>query len=247
MFILPSEYWEVRKTKDKGRGIFAKKDIPAGTIIGDYIGKMIRVSEEDQYEKDDSCFYLMYYHEKASIFPNKRKPGIHFINHSCEPNSYMYSYQGHTLYFALRHIFAGEELTVSYLLGPLDKDCEPCEHICKCGSETCKNLMHSTHKEYDAWSDYDNELTENVKLPRVTFGKDLPTLPKYPETIKDNTVYPLFGSANKPALTLADTKIPSRKELRMKLRETGQKLHFKKLGITVTGISDNHVICQATN
>src|SRR5476651_958428 len=110
MFILPPEYLDVRKTEDRGNGVFAKKDIPAGTIIGDYLGKLIREEEEEKYE-DEKCFYLMYYSNKASIFPDGKKPGIHLINHSCEPNTYMYTYQGRTLYFALRQIFAGEELT----------------------------------------------------------------------------------------------------------------------------------------
>lgn len=244
MFILSPEYWEVIKTKNRGKGVFAKKDIPAGSVIGDYLGKVIRESEEDKYEKDDSCFYLMYYKDTASIFPHIKKPGIHLINHSCEPNTYMYSYQGHTLYFALRKIFAGEELTVSYLLQPLDKDCEPCLHICKCGSEICSNTLHSTHQEYDAWSDFDTKLTENVKLPRAKFGEDLPMLPKYPDTIKDNAVFPLFANAKKPVIDMGNEVMLSQKELRQKIRETGQKLSFPKLGVTVLGVKADRPVVK---
>src|SRR5579871_5079449 len=125
MFLLSPDYWEIKKTKNKGKGVFAKKNIIAGTIIGDYLGKIIRKDDEEKYE-DKYGFYAMYYHGRATIFPEVKQPGIHLINHSCMPNCYMYTYQGHTLYFALRRIFAGEELTVSYLVSPLDDDCSPC-------------------------------------------------------------------------------------------------------------------------
>lgn len=244
MFTLPPEYWEARKTEEKGQGIFAKKDIPAGVVIGDYLGTLIRSSEEADYEEKHG-FYTMYYHQKASIFPNPKKPGVHTINHSCEPNTYMYTYQGRTLYFSLRKIFKGEELTVSYLISPLDEDCEPCTHFCYCDSELCSNSMHATNKVYDAWREFDEAMMKNVKLPRVKYGSQLEKLSSYPTNIPDNAVYPLFGSTHKPAVVLSDTKIPSQKELRKKIRETGQKLHFKQLGITVNGIADNHIFCKA--
>src|SRR5437899_10796595 len=122
----------------------------------------------------------MYYHERASIFPDVTQDGMHLLNHSCTPNCYMYSYKGHTLFFALRRIFAGEELAISYLINPLDESCEPCTHICKCATALCTNTMHLTQKQYDAWTTYDGAMTENVKLPRVTYGKQLERLPAYP-------------------------------------------------------------------
>lgn len=243
MFSLSPEYWEVRKTKDRGHGVFARKDIPAGIVLGDYLGKLIRVDEEEKYE-DDQCFYLMYYHDRASIFPDGKKAGIHLINHSCEPNTYMYTYQGHTLYFALRQIFAGEEITVSYLLSPLDDDCAPCPHACKCYSEICTNTMHATNKVYDKWREFDEQMMKGIKLPRVKYNTELTKLPHYPTSISDNAIYPLFGSTNKPPVSLPDTKVPSQKILRKTIRETGQQLYFPKLGLNIMGISDNHLICK---
>lgn len=244
MFLLSLDYWEIQTTKHKGRGVFAKKDIAAGTIIGDYLGKLIRKDDEDKYEEKYG-FYAMYYHERATVFPDVKKPGIHLINHSCTPNCYMYTYQGHTLYFALRHIFAGEELNVSYLVSPLDDDCSPCTHLCKCGSDLCTNTMHTTTRQYDTWSDFDNENMKDIKLPRVTYGKDLEKLSSYPEAIPDNPVYPLYGYGNKPPYLREEKKLPSQTKIRKLIRETGQELQFSNLGITIRGVVDNQLIAKA--
>ncbi|MDO8341371.1 MAG: SET domain-containing protein, partial [Candidatus Woesebacteria bacterium] len=136
MFLLKKSYWEVKKTKNRGYGVFIKEKIIKGTIIGDYIGKVIETSKYD-LKNDKKGLYLMYYTDKAAIYPNLKKLGIHLLNHSCKPNCWIYTYCGHTLFFAIRNIKAGEELTISYLLPPKDTTCNPCTHNCRCGSKTC--------------------------------------------------------------------------------------------------------------
>ena len=108
MFLIPEDHWEVRCTKEKGKGIFAKKEIKAGTIIGDYLGKIIKTAEYD-LDKDKKGLFLMYFTDRASIYPDLKKPGIHLLNHSCSPNCWIYTFKGHTLFFALRKIEPGEE------------------------------------------------------------------------------------------------------------------------------------------
>ena len=59
MCLLKDADWEVKKTKEKGRGVFCKKEIKAGTVIGDYLGKVIKTAEydleKDKNEKDNLC------------------------------------------------------------------------------------------------------------------------------------------------------------------------------------------------
>lgn len=243
MFLLSEDYWEVRETSKKGRGVFAKKDIEAGTVIGDYLGTIIPESEEDEYEKKHG-FYIMYYTDEASVWPDVDKPGIHLINNSCAPNTYMYTYQAHTLYFALRKIFAGEELTVSYLLAPIDENCSPCKDICHCGSEFCTGTMHMNQKTYDAWNAFDDEMVKDFVIPPYTFGQQLEKLPSYPEKIEDNPIYPLFGEQHHKTHEFPDTTLPSQHELRKRIRETGQRLQFPNINVTVCGLFDNHIFCQ---
>ena len=239
--LLSNDLWQVKDAGKKGKGIFAKKDIEPGTIIGDYIGKVIKTAEEDIYE-DKEHFYLMYYHDRASIYPDLKKPGIHLLNHSCTPNCWMYTYKGHTLYFAIRRIFKGEELTVSYLLSPQDKDCNPCDHLCACKSSVCYGTMHLSDERYDKWIKVHDAQEKKTKPGRITYGKELPKLSSYPKEIADHDVYNLFGSSQKPAKQLGDTVLPSKKQLRKLIRESGRILKFPKVNTTVYGIVDDLII-----
>ncbi len=244
MFLLPSSHWEVRGTKHKGKGVFAKKDIEAGTVIGDYIGKVIHPKDEQRFEKKLG-FYSMYYHNNATIFPDIKKDGIHVINHSCTPNCWMSTYRGHTLYFSIRKIFKGEELTISYLLGPQDDSCKPCDHQCKCESTVCSQTMHTAQKKFDAWCRHDDKKSMQTKSEPVKMGKTLPMLSSYPKTILDHALYTLFGAQYKKAAVYKDTTPPHRKELRKRIRKTGRRIYFKNLGTTVIGISDGVIFSKS--
>jgi len=244
MFLLKDDVWEIKPTGKKGRGIFAKKDIPAGIVIGDYIGKVVHESEEDKYDNGKHS-YLMYYHAKASIAPDPKNPGIHLINHSCSPNAWMHTYYGHTLYFALRHIFPGEEITVSYLLDPQDKDCNPCAHLCHCNSMICTGTMHLTEKRYRKWEAFDDVMEKKTKRQRVKkYNVNLPLLPSYPENIADNPIYTLMGYTEVSPQEREDTKTPSIEELRKNIRESGKTLAFQNLNLHVFGIWDEKIIAK---
>jgi uncharacterized protein len=241
MFLLQSDYWEVKESEKKGRGVFAKENIAAGTIIGDYLGKIL---PDDAEEKENDGFYEMYYTDDTSVWPDPKSEGIHLINHSCEPNCFMYTYQGHTLYFATRKIFTGEEITVSYCLPPIDEDCAPCEDICHCGSEICTGTMHLNDERYERWRNFDDAMAENFTIPPFKNGDQLPKLSSYPENIEDNDIYPLFGAHNQPPLILQDDQLPSKKDLRKMIRESGQQLHFQNLNVIVWGITDNYFFAK---
>lgn len=244
MFLIPKDSWEIRTTAKKGRGIFALKDIGAGVVIGDYLGKVILESEEEKYEKKHG-FYSMWYHNDVSIFPDPKKPGIHLVNHSCAPNCWMYTYKGHTLYSAIRKIFKGEELTISYLIGPQDDECKPCSDICRCESDFCAQTMHMPEKYYNAWIAYDDNREKKSKGKRVKLNTQLPHLKSYPKSIRDNQLYILIGNEKKKPGIYSDKKLPSVLEIRARIRETGKPLHFNKLNLTVYGVTNNLLISKA--
>lgn len=187
MFLINDNFWEIKKTKEKGLGVFAKKGIEAGTVVGDYLGKVIKTAQYD-LDKDKEGLYLMYYSDDASIYPDLKKPGAHLLNHSCTPNCWIYIYKGHTLFFALKKIEPGEELTISYLLSPKD-DCNPCTHDCKCSSEFCTGTMHLSKDKYRKWQKFQNSQKKKTKAAKVVFGKNLPKLASYPKSIPNNPIY----------------------------------------------------------
>lgn len=242
MVLLPETSWEIKTTSQKGRGIFTKKGVKPGTVIGDYIGKVLRTAEEDTSEKDG--LYLMYYHDYASILPEDvTAPGIHLLNHSCAPNCWIYTYQGHTLFFTLRKIFPGEELTASYLLSP-DKDCEPCAHVCRCGHSFCTQTMHQTQERFERWDLFMNAEAKKTKRKRIHYGKTLPLLPSYPDSIRDHQIYDLFGSLEQPSLTQTNVILPTVEAIRKHIRQTGRILVFPKLKTRILGIKDNTFVME---
>lgn len=188
MFLLSHNYWRVEKTKEKGRGVFAKKAILAGMVIGDYLGKILSIAEYD-VETDKHELFLMYFTDGACIYPDVTRPGIHLINHSCTPNCWIYVYRGHTLFFALRDIAVKEELTISYLLSPKDKTCAPCLHVCKCGSETCTGFMHLSRKKYALWRKFRDSQQKGMRVAPFVLGGNLPRLDTYPSRIPGNSIY----------------------------------------------------------
>lgn len=182
MFLIPDQSWEVRETKEKGKGIFCRDKIVAGTIIGDYLGKVIKTDEYD-LDEDRLGLYLMYYDDTTCIYPDLSKPGIHLINHSCAPNCWMYIYDGHTLFYAIRDIEAGEELTISYLLSPIEECTTPCPHSCNCGDVNCRGTMHMPKKAYKIWEEIQNKQRKKTKPVKTIIGGDLPKLSRYPKTL----------------------------------------------------------------
>lgn len=244
MILLPKDSWEIKNTNKKGRGIFAKRDIPPGTVVGDYIGKVIKTAEEDIYEKDEAL-YLMYYHDRASIYPEDHKaPGIHLLNHSCTPNCWMYTYRGHTLFFAIRHLFKGEEITISYLLPPQDEFCNPCNDICHCNGLICHGTMHLTDTKYDKWDDFNDKEAKKTKKARVTYGKVLPRLASYPDSIPDDPIYDLFGSAQESPLKLDVKEVPDVTKIRELIREKGRTITIPTLKMRILGVCDDIVISE---
>ena len=152
MFLIPRNFWEIRNTNKKGRGVFANKPIKAKTIIGEYTGQKIKI-EEYELEKDKDGLYLMFLNDKYAIYPDLEKDDVHLINHSCNPNCWIFNNKKHIYFFTLRDIKVGEELTISYLLPPIG-NCNPCTHQCYCGSKNCTGTMHQTEKQYEKWQEF---------------------------------------------------------------------------------------------
>lgn len=238
MIFLKEGTWEVRKTKDRGKGFFVKINILPGTVIGDYLG-VVLCNADLEIEDTATSFYLMYYHDRASIYPDLKREDVHLVNHSCEPSLGMYVYKGHTLFFALRQIFPNEELTISYMLSPKDELCEPCLHVCSCGSKACCGTMHLTASRYAAWTGFQLKQSTKSKRMRVAYNKPLKRLAVYPESITDDPIYDLYGNRNKVAYVCNEEKLPPAQNLRKLIRETGKTLEFPKLKLKVYGLVDN--------
>lgn len=177
MFLILQDTYVVKQTKKKGRGVFATKNILNGTIIGDYLGNTVPY-EEIKHEEVD---FMMFFTDTHGIIPDRKKDDIYLLNHSCNPNCFMYPYKGHMLFVAIRNIKPKEELTISYLYPPQDC-CEDCDHKCLCNDKNCLKTMHTPKDLYEKWQKFKQKEESQTKKIVVTNGK-LQPLEKYPEAL----------------------------------------------------------------
>ena len=185
MFLIPSSFWKVRETKYKGKGVFAGKQVPAGTIIGDYVGKLVQLKDVD-FDKEKKNLHLMYYNDEIGIYPDLTKPGVHLINHSCSPNCFIYKYKDRTLVFALKKIQKHEEFTIHYLLPP-KMNCKNCTHKCFCGSKNCTDSMHLTEEKYKKWREFQEKQKSEINKKNIKEGV-LKPLPNYPKLVSKSHI-----------------------------------------------------------
>ena len=250
MFLLPDDTWEMRgrafSSSDYGkqnRGIFATKPIRAGTVIGDYLGLLIPNENEGEYETGKDI-YLMYYDERVSIWPDQTELGVHVVNHSCEPNAGITTYRGHSLYFAVRAIHPGEEVTVSYLLGPIDDECAPCRHACWCRARSCTGTMHLPIDRYVAWRRFDDRESRRTEAAPVEAYQQLRPLDQYPARIPDRGFHPIYGSTERPPKVMGSDRLPDASTIRREIRRTGRRLAYSELGLIVLGIEGTTIILE---
>lgn len=243
MFLISRDTYQIKTTKTKGRGVFALKHIPAGTVIGDYIGRIMDDKNIDEIERADDrgCYSFEYVINNASIYPlDIKASGVHLINHSCAANCSVFDYKGHNLFFALRLIFPGEELTLDYEFDPkLGGDVSPC----LCGGQFCRGTMYARVEKFGL----KKKKNRNLKKREVNYevckvGEVLEPLKKYPEEIKDNPdKYNIYANLDVLPLVLKDKKLPSMKVLRERIRLTGRRLKFLELNLTVLAIIDEYL------
>ena len=119
-----------------GRGLYATKDIKAGTRIINYVGKIITKKQTEESEKFDNSkpIYLFDLNSRYDLDGDVSWNTARLINHSCLNNC---DYEGKGLKLwvnANRDIKMGEELTCNY---GFSYDSDYKQFPCKCGSKNC--------------------------------------------------------------------------------------------------------------
>lgn len=111
-----SDLVEIRYTKAKGRGVFARRAIPKDAVIERV---PVVIVTWDQIDESELANYAFTWTEtKAAIALGYGS----LYNHSFKPNARYLDVGRHTkVFIALRNIAAGEEITVNYNGDPLDK------------------------------------------------------------------------------------------------------------------------------
>jgi len=83
-------WYVVRNSKIHGKGVFARRDIPKGTRIVEYVGDRITHKQaDDRYEghdPNDNHTFLFIVDRRTVIDGGVKGNDARFINHSCDGN-----------------------------------------------------------------------------------------------------------------------------------------------------------------
>jgi SET domain-containing protein len=105
--------------------------------VAEYAGERISRREIKRRLKGQTkihiCAIDSYWAVDGSVGGN----GTQYINHSCTPNIYIKVVNGRLLFFALRDIKPGEELTLDYV-DSYHSD----QKRCRCGASTCRRTIN---------------------------------------------------------------------------------------------------------
>jgi len=118
-------------------GVYATEKIPARRKVIEYTGERINRRETKRRGLSNDFIYLFTLDPYWTIDGSVGGSGAQYINHCCEPNLVARIIKGHILYFSLRDIQPGEELTVDY---HFDKKVE--RIVCKCGASRCRGTIN---------------------------------------------------------------------------------------------------------
>ncbi|MDR2214444.1 MAG: SET domain-containing protein-lysine N-methyltransferase [Nevskiaceae bacterium] len=144
---LPSPWLVVRRSKVHGNGCFARKFIPKGTRIIEYIGERLSHKEaNDRYEdadENDNHTFLFTVSNRAVIDGTNGGNDARWINHNCDGNCESDVEKGRVYIDAIRDIPKGEELGYDYRIGRDRSDPLNVDEIyaCRCGSPKCRGTM----------------------------------------------------------------------------------------------------------
>jgi uncharacterized protein len=135
-----------------GKGVFAARDIAAGTRLVEYKGEIISAREAERREnlKAPDDFHTFFFSlESGKIIDGGRLGNnARWINHSCEPNCEAREEDGRVFIYALRDLKAGEELNYDYGL-ILEQRHTPAikkAYECRCGAKTCRHTLLAPKK-----------------------------------------------------------------------------------------------------
>lgn len=125
----------VKKSGINGKGCFAAVPLIARKKIGELLGERISNREAQRRVAKGGVVKICELDDKWSIDASRGGDTTAYINHSCAPNCFSRVLHGHMLFFALRDIAAGEEITLDYT---------PSQHPgrpCMCGAPNCRGVM----------------------------------------------------------------------------------------------------------
>ncbi len=143
-----------RRSPIHGNGVFATIDIPAGTTLIEYRGRLITHRQADRLYgggAESGHTFLFTLNERYVIDGNVGSNVARWINHSCDPNCRAVLEESagrdrrkdRVLIETLRPVRAGEELTYDYSITLAERHTSRLKRIwaCRCGMPDCTGTL----------------------------------------------------------------------------------------------------------
>lgn len=127
---------DVRKSSIDGLGAFAHGAVPARRKIGEFAGERISRSEARKRASRRTRIAIIEINSDIAIDGARSGNRTRFVNHSCDPNTYIRICNGRIEFYALRNIAPGEELTCYY-----GQTHHEGTRRCTCNSANCRGFL----------------------------------------------------------------------------------------------------------
>jgi SET domain-containing protein len=127
----------VGKSSIDGRGCFAARAFRKWEKIAELEGERVSRVEAARRMRGKRRLHICAVDSYWGIDGSRGGNGSQFVNHSCRPNSFVRILHGHVIFFALRDIEPGEEITLDYV-----ESYHPDDYGCRCGAPGCRGTIN---------------------------------------------------------------------------------------------------------
>ena len=127
----------VGRSKIDGRGCFATRHFRKWEKIAELEGERVSRVEAARRMRGRRRLHICAIDSYWGIDGSRGGNGSQFVNHSCRPNSFVRIISGHVIFFALRDIEPGEEITLDYV-----ESYHPDDYRCRCGADGCRGTIN---------------------------------------------------------------------------------------------------------
>lgn len=126
----------VKSSRIDGKGAFAVRSIPAKKKIGNLGGEVISLREARRRASKIRRVAMVEFGNGSALDASINSNELRYVNHSCQPNTYMRVAFDRVEFYSLRKIRKGEELTCNY-----GETHHEGQLKCRCGAVGCKGFL----------------------------------------------------------------------------------------------------------
>jgi hypothetical protein len=173
---------ELRRTGERGFGLYVKEFVPRGSLIHEYLGEVINTVEmmqrlEEYTQLESSNFYILTVGRDSHCDAGRKGSLARFLNHSCDPNCFsrLWEIPGQVPregLYAKYDLHEGTELTFDYLMEapPGSEHLSPVKCLCesiRCSGFLTRRAVPRTTK----WEIQVKQMMLNVEWSRRVYDR----------------------------------------------------------------------------